>query len=623
MARWHTLARKLKGSFMSRAFFSCFLTTLLWAAAPVSQAIPLSPGQMPQTGLGLSAGQWKESVTLVEAVDLLKRGERAQAKTRLAQFLKQYPNDPRGPELAGMILLEEKNYQIATVSFERALKLKPNNPAALAKLGVSLLLQDKKKEGEEALNKAIALRPGEPLARRYLGWLDEGRGNLNGAAHHYVAALKGGELPTDRLTEIHLALGRIYSAQGRNEEVVRLLAPYVAQADSAEMARAAQFQLAFAYINLNREEAAPLMRSLEKTLKPENPELRFLIAYAQFNSNPSGARKKLQALIKSYPAYSGRARFLIARSYAVEGKTALAVKELEDLAAQVEKGDLPEVLTALAAVHISEGKAAQAASALETYARKYPDIAEITYLLAEVRFQTGDIATAQTLLKQVVSRYPSYARAYALLGQFERSQNALPQAEEHLRKAVTLESSLTNAWINLAGVYVSRKDMTKAEGLLKQGLEANPDDALLQYELANLYDAIGRGQDANPLYRTILATYPGYVPALNGIALNLADGSDLVGARQYAEKAYFINKNDPTVQDIYGWILVLNKDTGKGLPLLEQAARALPDDPAVLYHLGAALIKTGKAEEGKRYLQRSLAASPPESLRVKVLSLMQ
>lgn len=607
---------------MSRALFSCLITTLLWAAAPVSHAIPLNPSQEPQAGLGLSANQWKESAILMEAVEMLKRGERQQAKTTLAQFLKQYPNDPRGPELAGMILMEEKNYQVAVISFERALKLNPNNPAALAKLGVSLLLQDKKKEGEDALNKAVALRPGEPLARRYLGWLEDGRGNLIGAAHHYVAALKGGELPTDRLTEIHLALGRIYSAQGRNEEVVRLLAPIVAQADSAEMAQAAQFQLAFAYINLNSEKADPLMHSLEKALKPENPELRFLKAYAQLDSNPTGAREKLKALIKSHPAYTGRARLLIARSYAFEGKTSLAVKELEGLAAQVEKGDLPEVLTALAAVHLSTGKAAEARNVLEAYAGKYPDIPEITYLLAEVRLQAGDMANAQALLNQLVSKHPSYAQAYALLGQIERSQNALPQAEEYLRKAVALDSNLANAWVNLAGVYVSRRDMAKAEGVLKQGLEANPGNALLQYELANIYDAMGRGQDANPLYRTILVAYPNYLPALNNIALNLAEGSDLVSARQYAEKAYQIDKRNPTVQDTYGWILILGNDIGKGLPLLEQAARGLPGDPTVLYHLGAALIKAGKAEEGKRYLQRSLASGLPENLRKKAQSLM-
>ncbi len=608
---------------MARALFSCLVTTLMCVMVPVSQALPLGSSQAPQGGFGLSTNQWKDSAILVEAVEMLKRGERDKAKAKLAQFLKQSPNDPRGLELAGMILMEEKNYQVAVISFERALSINPNNPEALSKLGVSLLLQDKKKEGEEALKKAIALRPSDALARRYLGWLEEGRGNLNGAGEHYIAALKGGDLRAGMLTDIHLALGRVYGALGRNEATMRLLAPVISKTDSGELAQAARFQLAFAYINLKRPEADPLIHSLEKALKPDNPELRYLLAYAQLESNPAGARDKFQALVKSNPGYAGRTRFFIARSYALEGKAALAVKELEGLAADVDKRDLPEVLTALAAVHVGTGKASDAANVLETYAKKHPDIPEIAYLLAEIRFQAGDIANTQTLLKQLTSQHPNHARSYALLGQIERSQNVLPQAEEHLKKAVALDSNLANAWVNLAGVYLSRKDLAKAEAAVKQGLESNPGNALLQYELANIYDTTGRRQEANPLYRSILATYPTYLPALNAIAMNLAEGSDLAGARQYAEKAYKIDSRNPSVQDTYGWILVLGNDTAKGLPLLEQAARGLPDDPTVMYHLGAGLIKAGKADEGKRHVQRSLTSSLPENLREKAQSLVK
>jgi hypothetical protein len=63
---------------VSRALFSCLITTLLWAASPVSQAIPLIPSQAPQAVLGLSSNQWKESAILMEAVELLKRGEQQQ-----------------------------------------------------------------------------------------------------------------------------------------------------------------------------------------------------------------------------------------------------------------------------------------------------------------------------------------------------------------------------------------------------------------------------------------------------------------------------------------------------------------------------------------------------------------
>ena len=607
---------------MSRKLAYCLIIPLLWSAMSTSMAVPVRDSFAPQTGIGLSANQWKDSAVLRDAVEQLKRGDRPKAKTILAQFLKKSPNDPRGLELAGMILMEEKNYPVAVMSFERALALNPNNPEVLSKLGVSLLLNDRKKEGEEMLKKAIAMRPGEPLSRRYLGWLEEGRGNLDGAADHYLASLKGGELPTGELTEIHLAVGRIYNMQGKSEEVVSLLAPLLSKTDFSAMDQAARFQLAYAYINLNRAEADPLIHSLEKRLKPENPELIFLIAYAQISSNPSGARAKLQSLIKLHPAYAGRARFLVARSYAVEGKTSLAAKELEDLAAQVEKDDLPEVLTALAAVHIANGKPSDAANALEAFSKKYPDRVEIAYLLAEVRFQMGDMASTETLLKQVISRRPDHARAYALLGQVERNQNASPQAEDHLRKAVTLDGRLTNAWVNLAGYHVARKELPKAEGALKQGLVANPGNLLLQYELAKFYDATGRSRDATPIYRAILASSPNNVQALSSYALNLAEGNDLTAAKKHAEKAYRIDNRNPMAQDTYGWILTLSDETKKGLPLLAEAARTLPDDPSVMYHLGAALLKSGKTEEGKRYIQRSLVPGLPENLRVKARSLI-
>ncbi len=608
---------------MSRLFVSGLITSLLMATVPIAQGIPLGVGQMPQLGLGLATDPAGQSVLLNEALERLNHGERAKAKAKLAEFLKQYPNDPRGPELAGIILLEDKNYRVAAVSFAQALKLKPNNPGVLAKLGVALLLQDMKKEGQQALEKAIALRPGEPLARRYLGWLDEGRGNLPGAAQHYTAALKGGELPGDRLTELHLALGRIYSAQGRNEELVHLLAPLVDKADTSEAAQSARFQLAYAYINLNRNEADAVMHSLEKTVKADHPEWRLLVAYAQLGTDPSGARQKLQSLVKSAPAYAGRTNFLIARSYAMEGKTAQAATELEALAAKVQKGDLPEVLTALAALYVSSGQSAKGISVLDLYARKHPDIVEISYLLAEVRFQSGDLGNAETLLKQIVLNAPNYGRAYALLGQIERHRNALSLAEEHLRKAVALDKNLATSWVNLAGVYVDRKEPDKAVSILKQGLAANPGQPLLQYELANLYDSIGKASDANPLYKTVLTTYTNYVPALNGLALNLAESGDVAQAKTYAERAYAIDQHNSTTQDIYGWILVLNKETGKGLPLLQQALAALPNDPAVLYHLGAALVQTGKQDEGRSYLKRALATAPPENIRAKVQSLLK
>ena len=608
---------------MLRTLLSCLILSTGWSLSPSAHAIPLNLNQVPKAEMGLSPEQWAGAELLTEAVKLLEKGERQQAKAKLAQFLKRSPNDPRGPELAGMMLMEEKNYPVAILSFERALTLNPRNSGALSKLGVALLLQNKQKAGEDALIKAVALQSGEPLARRYLGWLEEGRGNLNAAGQHYLAAIKGGKLPAGSVTEIHLALGRIYSALGRNEQTIRLLTPYVSRAASDSLKQALQLQLAVAYLELQRgHEAAPLIQSLERTRKSDDPELLFVKAYVLLDTNPSAARKQLQDLSQSQPAFAGRTRMLIARSYAREGKPALAAKELESLAAQVNPGDLPEVLTALTAVHLSSGNAAEATKILETYARKNPTTPEIPYLLAEVRLQAGDMARTQALLKQLIAKHSRFAPAYNLLGQIERSQNALSQAELHLTRAVALDGTVASGWVNLAGVHVSRNNFAKAEDSLKRGLKINPGNAVLQFELANIYDAMGKSAYANELYKKILDAYPSYLPALNNIALNLSESGDLDNARSYAKNAYQIDPQNPAIQDTYGWVLVLGGDVSNGLPLLNQAVRGLPNDSTVLYHLGSALLKAGKNQEGKQYVQRALAAGLPKHLQKKAQALI-
>ena len=606
---------------MSHLFVLSLVATLLAATSGGVNAVPVTQSQPPSSSLGLPGSQWKDSTQLMEALELLKKGDRPAAKIKLAQFLKANPKDPRGSELAGMLFMEDKNYPVAVLSFERSLALKPNNPQTLAKLGVALLLQEKPADAKDKFNKAIALNPGEPLARRYLGWMEENQGNLDAAGQHYEASLKAGTFPPGTLTELHIAMARIHGSLGRNDAVVKLLAPNIPKNATGELVQTARFQLAYAYVNLNNDDAEPLLTSLEKELKPDNPELRYLKALMQFESNPTATRPKLLDLLKSHPAYEGRARLLVARSYALEGKPDLAVKELEILAEKADKRALPDIMTSIGSIYVAAGKPAEAASKLEAYAKRYPEIGEISYVLAEVRYQSGDLPAAQKLLSQLTAKQPTYARGFALLGQIEREQKAYPQAEQNLNKAIALDASLPNAWVNLASTFAARKDATKAEATLKQGLAAIPGHPLIQFELAKLYDQSGRGPEAGSAYRALLADYPTYVPALANIAVNLADRNDIAGAKKYAEQAYKINKTSPAALESYGWVLVQAKDSAKGLPMLEQAVSAAPKNASAAYHLGAALIASGKIDEGKKHIQRALAGDLPDHLREKAKAL--
>jgi tetratricopeptide (TPR) repeat protein len=72
----------------------------------------------------------------------------------------------------------------------------------------------------------------------------------------------------------------------------------------------------------------------------------------------------------------------------------------------------------------------------------------------------------------------------------------------------------------------------------------------------------------------------------------------------------------PQFKDTLGWIRYQRQDYRAALPLLEDAAKALPNLPMVRYHLGMAYLSTGQEEKAAAELKqaRTLAANDAELL---------
>ena len=60
------------------------------------------------------------------------------------------------------------------------------------------------------------------------------------------------------------------------------------------------------------------------------------------------------------------------------------------------------------------------------------------------------------------------------------------------------------------------------------------------------------------------------------------------------------------MQDTYGWIAFRRGEHEEALRYLEPAARGLPDDPVVQYHLGMAYAALGRRDEAVAQLTRAL-----------------
>lgn len=608
-------------------------------AVPVEMRLddPTAPSLLPYAKAHTAAD-------LQEVVTLLGNGKRDEAKVELARFLTKHPKDPRATELAGLIFMEEKNWKMAVTSFQRALAASPGRTPARSKLGVALLMEGKAQEGRAELEKAVAGSARDAIARRYLGWMAETQGDLQGALDHYGAMIAG-DATGAGMSEFHALAGRLYNRMQRPDVTIRLLQPLVGKADSARSAQLGEQVLAQAYLETgNAAAAAKLIRSQEKQLPGTHPDLRMQQAHlALLEKDYPKARERLQAVIKDTPGYGDAASFQLARVYEEEGNWKKAAEILESLAPRASKNDLVMVLSRLAGLRFAHGDGAAAARTLAKYAPQDPSI---HYLLAEAQARNHDYGAALRTANDLVAKSPQFAGGHYLAGMLYKHENKPVHAEKGFSQAVRLIPAYVDAWAEWADVYAAGMPV-KAEEILARGLAANPDNPFLLFRLAAIQTDNGKAPQANLNYRLILERMPNHVPALQRLALNLSEGpATLEEARGLAERAYGLDRNDPAVQDTYGWILVQTGDAKKGIPLLESALRSLRpapgkvpgapgaedhahpeaavlDEGLVHYHLGAAYMKTGRVAEGMAHLNRALGTGISAGTRMQIAALLK
>lgn len=591
----------------------------LAAAAPI--AAPTNPGAI----FDYEVGKTVSAAELQSVIELLRAKERDKAKEALAQYIKRAPNDPRGVEIAGMVLLEEGNLAAAALSFRRALELNPQSSSAKAKLGVTTLLQDRLPEGERLLKEVVASAPQELLAHRYLAWLAERRGDAASAIAHLEYMFKAAPPEKGSLTEIHFALARNYSQAGRNEEIIALLTPSLANHTGPE-AVPASLLLSQAHADMHKPAAA--MSALDvarKHLKADSPQLKLALALVDLARHEyAPAQRKLNEVIKSAPALEAIARQRLAASYTEEGKPALAAGELLALAQKSPAEDLPSILSSYLSTMFDAGKSKEATETLTRLASQHPEQPALSVLLADAQSAQGDLGAATTTIQKVLKSRPDFAAAHHTAGNLMRLQGKSAEAETHFRDAVRIEPALLQSWIGLAGIRAEAAKWKEAEGILRDGLKANPDNPTLQLELAALYEISEQPPKALEIYSGLLKRYPDDISLLVRSALAMAGAKEsLADAQKLAEKAYRLSEAHPVASDALGWVMVQSGDIKKGVALLEKARKAAPRNEVVAYHLGAAYLQSGRKPEGQQLLTEANGVTQRPDIRKHIAALLR
>jgi tetratricopeptide (TPR) repeat protein len=458
----------------------------------------------------------------------------------------------------------------------------------------------------------------------------EGDGKIAEAIAAYQQALK----LVPKAAEIHAELAGLYARQNKaSESINEAQAALALDPNDLEAHRILGLvQAALAHQSASVTAARPLMTEaishLEHVVSPDRrdplSELTLGQLYVETRNYEKGINT-LQLFLLSQPGYPD-AVMLLAQAYDATNRPAEAVDMLEEfvgqqpnqLQARLWLGELYERVgrwkdaaatwgqlaasnprngsyrlrqaTALVNAGDVEGSKVQLLELTKTSPR---DIS-LWYLLSQVQRRTGDAAGAEASAKQIAEIDPTDARGPLALAESQAARGDYAAVVATLRPRV---ASATDADVT-AGLYVrmvgdlaaalqQTGDKAGAVQVLAGARKRVPDDPDLQFELGSAYDRAGQVDDAETIFRAVIAKDPVNAQALNYLGYMLADhGRKLPEAVSLIQRALAIDTDNPSYLDSLGWAYFRLDQFDQARTPLEKAATALPRVSVIQDHLG-------------------------------------
>jgi tetratricopeptide (TPR) repeat protein len=195
----------------------------------------------------------------------------------------------------------------------------------------------------------------------------------------------------------------------------------------------------------------------------------------------------------------------------------------------------------------------------------------------------------------------------AWLARRDRSAEAI----ELCRQAAVDDKSAAPAAALAAVLTVgsaSREQRAAAEPLLAEALAKNTDDRALLFGLSTLRLMQHDDQDAERLLRRFLHLEPNNVPAMNNLAMLLAEQREgAAEALELVERAMAIAGAQSELLDTKGWVMLEQKRFPEAEANFQEALAMPPDSPRYRFHLALSYQRQGKEDDAQDMLQRALA----------------
>ncbi len=226
--------------------------------------------------------------------------------------------------------------------------------------------------------------------------------------------------------------------------------------------------------------------------------------------------------------------------------------------------------------------------------------------IAEVRGETAAAARHYQRISSGARAVPAQLRAWRLWREQGEGEYAQLMLDDFLAAAPAATRDLVSG---IAALLAEQAAGDAAIALIDRALAVMPDDDL-RLARGFLLERLDRVPEAVADMRAVVGRRPQDPDALNALGYTLVDRTKSVqeGLR-LIERAIESKPDSYAIQDSMGWALVRHGRLDEGRTWLENAWER-SEDPEVAAHLGETYWLMGRADDARRIWDEALAANP-------------
>lgn len=214
-----------------------------------------------------------------------------------------------------------------------------------------------------------------------------------------------------------------------------------------------------------------------------------------------------------------------------------------------------------------------------------------------------------------MAKAPNNAQMYVELSEIQMQTGDRDGALASSQKAIQLSPDNGAAVMAYSRASIAHGDTQKAMDAWQNYLKVRPSDAQGYAVLGSLQQSRGDNDAAMASYKKALTIQPEQPIAANNLAyLMVENGQNTDVALNYAQMARRALPNAPSTADTLAWVYYAKGTYSSARDLLEEAAKAAPEDASIQYHLGMTCQKLSDQQNATTHLKKAIALSPDSNV---------